>query len=69
MSKVITLDLGPTFTGLAIEVAGELVCVLPPTILEDSAKRDRIREMMGTQGTDCTKCRGCQVGAARNLSS
>ncbi|MET9467384.1 hypothetical protein ABZY44_21775 [Streptomyces sp. NPDC006544] len=69
MSKVITLDLGPSFDGQAIEVAGELVCVLPPTSLEDPAKRRRILEMMGTQGTDCTECRGCQVGSAHNLTS
>lgn len=69
MSKVITLDLGPTFIGQAIEVAGELVCVLPPNSLEDPAKRRRILEMMGTQGTDCTECRGCQVGAVQHLLS
>lgn len=69
MSKVITLDLGPTFGGHAVEVAGELVCVLPPIHLAEPEVLHRISELMGSQGTDCNECRGCQVGLAQHMSS
>lgn len=65
MVKVVTLDLGPAFLGSAVEVDGEKVCTLTPSALTDTHIQGRIRELMAGQGTDCRKCRGCQVGQAR----
>lgn len=64
MTKVVTLDLGPTFVGQAVQTDGELVCVLSPDALTDPCLSARVRDMMGRQGTDCRKCRGCPVGTA-----
>lgn len=64
MTKVVTIDLGPTFIGQGIQIDGELVCVVSPDVSEDSSALAQVRDMMRRQGTDCRKCRGCQVGTA-----
>lgn len=64
MAKVVTLDLGPQFLGYALRVDGEKVCTLPSTAFTDELVREHVRELMEGQGTDCRRCRGCQVGTA-----
>lgn len=64
MSMAITLDLGPGHQADAVEIAGEMVCVLCPEAATDQAIQGNIRRLMKGVGVDCRSCRGCPVGTA-----
>lgn len=49
----------------ALQINGEMVCILTPEAATDTRIQARIRRLMKGQGTDCRKCRGCPVGTAQ----
>ncbi|MFE6127470.1 hypothetical protein ACFQ6Q_04220 [Streptomyces sp. NPDC056437] len=65
MSTVVTLDLGPGHEADALEVNGEMVCILCPDAATDTRIQERVRRLMKGVGRDCEECRGCPVGKAR----
>lgn len=64
MSTVVELDLGPGHFAHAVEVNGEMVCVLSPKARTEARVQAGVRRFMQGQGVDCSTCRGCPVGAA-----
>lgn len=65
MSTVVTLDLGPGHEADALEINGEMVCILCPAAATDTRIQGRVRRLMKGLGRDCGTCRNCPVGRAQ----
>ncbi len=64
MATVISYD-RPDFTGQALKINGELICVLPPAASSDPDHQALVRRLMRGEGVDCLACGGCPVGQTK----
>jgi hypothetical protein len=64
MSTVIEVDLGLGHYAHAMDVDGEMVCILTPRAADDEQVQSLVRRFLLGQGVDCKSCGGCPVGRA-----
>lgn len=62
MHELLTVDLGPGFTGFQGVVDGKIVCVATPRVEHDAQARRGMRDLIKRQGGDCSACRNCIIG-------
>jgi hypothetical protein len=62
MHELLTIDLGPDFSGFHGQIAGTIVCVATPRVEHDAQARREVRDLIKRQGGDCAACRNCIIG-------